>query len=174
MRPILFLFVFLCASCSADWLTYAHDRQRTGYNPSEKQLSRANVAGLSLLWETSLENAPVALSALTAPLVADDVQTSAGQKTLVFLAGSSNTFFAVDAENGKVVWSRTLTSLAVPKEEPFYLCPNTPNATPVIDKAHQIIYTIGVDGRVYGLDLAPEKCALGHSPSSRHLPKRGV
>ena len=161
MRPILFLFVFLCASCSADWLTYAHDPQRTGYNPSEKQLSPANVAGLSLLWETSLENAPVALSALTAPLVADDVQTSAGQKTLVFLAGSSNTFFAVDAENGKVVWSRTLTSLAVPKEEPFYLCPNTPNATPVIDKAHQIIYTIGVDGRVYGLDLATGKVRFG-------------
>ncbi len=161
MRSVLCLFLFLCAGCSADWLTYAHDPQRTGYNPSENQLSPANVGRLSLLWEANLENAPVALSALTAPLVADNVQTGAGPKTLVFLAGSSNTFFAVDADDGKVVWSRTLTSFAVPKEEPYYLCPNTPNATPVIDKEHQIIYTIGVDGRVYGLDLATGKVRFG-------------
>ncbi len=161
MRLPLFLLVSLCVSCSADWLTYAHDPQRTGYNPSENELSPANAAGLTLLWETSLDNVPVALSALTAPLVADNVHTSAGVKTLVYVGGSSNTFFAVDAADGKVIWSRTLTSLAVPKEESFYLCPNTPNATPVIDKEHQIVYTIGVDGRLYGLDLATGAVRFG-------------
>lgn len=157
----LLCILLLCASCSADWLTFNHDQQRTGYNPSENQLSPANVSQLSLLWQIQLDNVPLALSALTAPLVADNVATSAGPKMLVFVAGSSNTFFAVDAENGTVIWNRTLTSFVLPKEESFYLCPNTPNATPVIDKENQIVYTVGVDGRIYGLDLATGAVKFG-------------
>jgi outer membrane protein assembly factor BamB len=153
-RPFVIFFLFLSVCCSADWLTYGHDPQRTNYNPSEAKLSPANVSNLSLIWQAQLDNVPLALSALTAPVVADDVATSAGPKTLVFVAGSSNTFFAIDASDGKVVWNRTLTSFAAAKEESFYLCPNTPNATPVIDKEHQLVYTIGVDGRLYGLDIA--------------------
>jgi outer membrane protein assembly factor BamB len=157
----LFSLYQFCTVCSADWLTYGHDPQRTSSNPSEVLLSPANVARMGLLWQTQVENAPVALSALTAPLVADDVETESGKKTLVILAGSSNTFFAVDAADGKVVWNRTFNTLAAPKEESFYLCPNTPNATPVIDKQHQIVYTISVDGRIYGLDLATGSVKFG-------------
>ncbi len=161
-RSFTYLVILCCSfACSADWLTYGHDPQRTGYNPSETALSPANVGKLSLQWVSQLDNAPVALSALTTPLLADNIPTSAGLKTLVFVAGSSNTFFAVDAADGKVIWNRTLTSLAAPKEDPFYLCPNTPNATPVIDKEHQIVYTIGVDGRLYGLDLATGTVKFG-------------
>ncbi len=156
---VCLFFVYPC--CSGDWLTYGYDPQRTGYNPSEVELSRTNVGSLSLLWESQLDNVPLALSALTAPVVADNVKTDAGQKTLVFVAGSSNTFSAVDASNGKLIWNRTLTSLAAPKEESFYLCPNTPNATPVIDKGRQIVYTIGVDGRLYGFDLATGTVKFG-------------
>lgn len=153
--------MILCVCCSAEWLSYGHDPQRSGYNPDEKQLSCANVGNLGLLWQAQLDNLPLALSALTAPVVADDVATDAGRKTLVYVAGSSNTFFAVDAENGKVVWNRTFTSFATPKEEAYYLCPNTPNATPVIDKEHQILYTIAADGRLFGLDLATGKVKFG-------------
>ena len=160
-KAVFSFFVLLCGGASADWLTYGHDPQRTGYNPSEHELSPANVDKLSLIWQTQLDNLPVALSALTAPLVADNVRTDAGSKTLVFVAGSSNTFFALDATDGKVVWSRTFTSFVAPKEESFYLCPNTPNATPVIDKEQQIIYTIAVDGRLYGLDLATGRVRFG-------------
>jgi outer membrane protein assembly factor BamB len=103
----------------------------------------------------------LALSALTAPLVADNLATSAGPKSLVVVGGSSNTFFAVDAEDGTVVWNRTFTSLAAPKEESFYLCPNTPNATPVIDKEHSLVYTLAADGRLFGLDLATGTVKFG-------------
>ncbi len=160
-RPVAALLLLLCACCSADWLTYAHDPQRTGSNPSEHQLSPSNAGSLSLLWQTQLDNVPLALSALTAPLVAENVATSAGLKTLIFVAGSSNTFFAIDANDGKVIWNRTFTTFVVPKEESFYLCPNTPNATPVIDKEHGIIYTISADGRIYGLDLATGDVKFG-------------
>jgi outer membrane protein assembly factor BamB len=80
---------------------------------------------------------------------------------LVFLAGSSNTFFAVNAADGTVVWHRTLPTFTAAKEEPYYLCPNTPNATPVIDKRTGIVYTISVDGRLYGLDLATGDVKFG-------------
>jgi outer membrane protein assembly factor BamB len=161
IRSVLTVLVCFRLGCSADWLTYAHDAQRTGYNPSELELSPANVSSLQLLWQTQLENVPVALSALTSPLVAENVVTSTGPKTLVFVSGTSNTVFAIDAADGKVVWNHTFTTFAVPKEEAFYLCPNTPNATPVIDKERQIIYTIAVDGRVYGLDLAAGTVKFG-------------
>jgi outer membrane protein assembly factor BamB len=155
------IFLLAAFSCSGEWLTYGHDPQRTGYNPSETQLSTANAASLKLLWTAQLDNVPLALSALTAPVVADNVPAANGLRNLVFVAGTSNTFFAVDASDGTVVWNRTLTSLAAPKEESFYLCPNTPNATPVIDPQAQAVYTIGVDGRLYGLDLATEAVKFG-------------
>lgn len=137
------VFFVFCLCCSADWPTYNHDALRSGYNPAEKTLSPENAGRLTLLWQTQLDNAPLALSALTAPVVADD---------LVFVTGSSNTFFAVDAKTGKVVWSRTFTSFTKPKQDAFFLCPNTPNATPVVDKEHGIVYTLDATGRLYGLD----------------------
>jgi outer membrane protein assembly factor BamB len=155
------LIVLGCGLASADWPTYAHDSERSGFNPSERELSPDNVSGLRLLWQTQLDNAPVALSALTAPLVADDVPTQTGPKTIVLMAGSSNTFFAVDASDGSILWSRTFQTFVKPKEEPFYLCPNTPNATPVIDRERRIAYTISVDGRVYGLDIATGDVKFG-------------
>lgn len=158
---LVIFFFFLCACCSADWLTYGHDPRRTGYNPSENRLSPENVSNLSLLWQAQLDNVPLALSALTAPVVADNVTTSTDPKTLVFVAASSNTFFAVDANDGKVIWNRTFISFAAPKEESFYLCPNTPNATPVIDREHQMVYTLAADGRLYGLDLATGTVKFG-------------
>lgn len=161
MRFVVFLLLAGSAICNADWPTYAHDPQRTGFNPSEKRLSPETAGNLTLLWQSHLENAPAALSALSAPVIADNVNTSDGVKTLVLLAGSSNTFFAVDAADGKVVWNRTLNALALPKEEAYYLCPNTPNATPVIDTEHSIVYTIGIDGRIYGLDLATGDVKFG-------------
>ena len=160
-RNFIGLSLLLCVCCSAEWLTYGHDPQRSAYNPDEKQLSCENVGNLGLLWQTQLDNVPLALSALTAPVVADNVATDAGAKTLVYVAGSSDTFFAMDAESGKVVWNRTFTSFAKPKEDAFYLCPNTPNATPVIDREHQIVYTISADGRMFGLDLATGKVKFG-------------
>ena len=154
-------FLFFSLLAPADWLTYGHDPQRTSCNPEETELSPASVRNLHLQWRIQLDNLPVALSALSAPLVADDVPTATGKQTLVFVGGSSNTFFAVSQSDGKVVWSRTFPLLAAPREEAFYLCPNTPNATPVIDREHQVIYTIAADGRLYGLDLATGAVKFG-------------
>jgi outer membrane protein assembly factor BamB len=98
---------------------------------------------------------------LTAPLVASNVATSQGTKTVVYVAGSSDTFFALDVQDGKVLWSRTFYSAVLPANESFFLCPNAVNATPTIDQNRTIVYTLARDGKLYGLDLGSGKTKFG-------------
>ena len=92
------LFILCTPLGAADWLTFAHDPQRSGWAFEEATLSAQNVAGLELKWKAQVKNEPRSLTALTAPVVAEGVSTPQGVKTLVFVAGSSNQFFALDAE----------------------------------------------------------------------------
>jgi outer membrane protein assembly factor BamB len=146
---------------AADWLTFGHDPQRTGWATEETKLTPQTVGNLELQWTASLENASLALSALTAPLVAENVNTSSGPKTLVYVAGSSNQLFAVDADTGKTVWQRKFQSYVNAKAESFYLCPNAVNATPVIDRSQNLIFALGSDGRLLGLDLGTGDVRFG-------------
>ena len=95
------------APAQSEWLTWGYDQERTGWNKAETQLSKENVSGLELKWKVQLETAPseVVLSTLTAPLVAG-VSTPAGTKTLVFVVGSDDAVYAVEADTGKVAWKR--------------------------------------------------------------------
>ncbi|HZN11913.1 MAG TPA: hypothetical protein VFC61_09550 [Blastocatellia bacterium] len=52
----------LCLSVNAaDWLTFAHDPQRSGWASGEKDLSPETVAGLELTWKSKVKNEPRAL-----------------------------------------------------------------------------------------------------------------
>ncbi len=146
---------------AADWPTFGHDPQRSGWAFEEMTLSPANVAGLELKWKVQVKNEPRSLTALTAPVVASGVNTAQGRKTLVYVAGSSNHFFAVDAENGNIVWNRTFETSVLPKHEGMWLCPNGVNATPTIDKGTGAVYTIAFDGKLYGLDLGSGDIKFG-------------
>lgn len=153
----LYIFVailLLAESLSAGgWPTYGHDPQRTGWAFGEDAISPANAATLELKWKAHVNNAAKALTALTAPVVATDVVTPKGIKTLVYVAGSSDHFFALDAANGNVVWSRTFKTDSKPVNADFWLCPQGINATPVIDPRAGLVYVIETDGRLVGLDL---------------------
>ncbi|MFL6353185.1 MAG: PQQ-binding-like beta-propeller repeat protein [Bryobacteraceae bacterium] len=153
--------VSVCLPLQADWLTFGHDPQRSGWAREDKTISPGNAASFQLSWTAQLENEPLALSALTAPLLAEGIQTSKGRRTLVFVAGSSNHFFAIDAQDGTVLWKKTFESHVLPKDETFYLCPNAVNATPVIDKDRNLIYSIALDGKLYGLDLGTGDVRFG-------------
>jgi outer membrane protein assembly factor BamB len=139
-----------------DWLTWGYDPERTGWNKGETALSRDNVSRLELKWSTQLSTKPteIALSTLTAPLVIEGVNTAQGRKTLVFIVGSDDTVFAIDADNGKVVWQRTFPNPLTPPQQATWLCSNTQNATPVIDKAKSIVYLNTSDGKLRGLGLS--------------------
>jgi outer membrane protein assembly factor BamB len=150
---VVALLLCLTASLSAaDWPTFGRNPQRSS-SVAESSVSPANASAFELKWATQVENVPLALTSLTAPVVAENVATASGSKTLVFVAGSSDTFFALDAADGKVAWSRTFDSAVVPEDESYYLCPNAVNATPTIDTKNGTIYTIARDGKLYGLDV---------------------
>ncbi len=155
------LLLSLTFSLEADWLTFGHDPQRSGWAPEETKLTIENAKDLELKWSIQLDNLPLSLSALTAPVVAQDVVTPSGIKNLVYVAGSSNHLFAVDASVGTVVWQRTFQSFVTAKAESFYLCPNAVNATPVIDRRQNIIFALAYDGRLFGLDLGTGSIKFG-------------
>jgi outer membrane protein assembly factor BamB len=145
----------------ADWPTFGHDPERSGWAPEETKLSVQNAKDLELKWSIQLDNLPLALNALTAPVVARDVVTPSGIKTVVYVAGSSNHLFAIDASNGALLWQRTFQSYVTAKVESFYLCPNAVNATPVIDRRQNMIFALAYDGRLFGLDLGTGSIRFG-------------
>ncbi len=146
---------------SADWPTFGHDPQRTGWARDEDVLNAKDVSNLQLKWKVHLKNKPLSMTALTAPLVASDVTTVQGVKTLVYVVGSSDGVFAVDAATGQLVWNITLKSSVLPKNPGMWLCPNNLNATPTIDRRAGLIFVLASDGRLYGLDLGTGAVKFG-------------
>jgi len=147
-------FVFVCPSIrAADWPTFGHDPQRTGWADEEDSFNPENVPELKLLWKTQIKNEARSLTALTAPVVADGITTTKGVRNLVYVAGSSDNINALDAETGELIWSRTFESHVLPKDKGMWLCPNNLNDTPVIDRERGVVYVIAEDGKFYGLDL---------------------
>jgi glucose dehydrogenase len=115
---------------SGDWLTYGADNQRTGFNPAEKALDPSTVGSIRQIWSTSL-----GATILTQPLVAAVVLPHRQQPVdLVFAATERGRVVAMDADNGRVVWSRQLGYQHVG------FCGDLPNhdfgitGTPVIDR----------------------------------------
>ena len=56
---------------------------------------------------------------------------------------------------------RRLKAMFSLKTKRFDLCPNAVNATPLIDKDRNLIYSIAVDGKLYGMDLATGDVQFG-------------
>jgi outer membrane protein assembly factor BamB len=142
------------APAQNEWLTWGYDQERTLWNRAETVLNKDNVAQLTLKWKTLIPTPPreVVLSTLTAPLVAT-VNGPQGPVTRVFVVGSDNTVYAVDAETGAISWQRPFPNTMTPSVAPDYRCPSTQNATPVIDKEAGIIYVSTSDGKLRGLSL---------------------
>jgi len=139
-----------------EWLTWGYDQERTGWNRAETSLSPKNVGKLKQLWSTQLQ-VPVdqyVLSTMTAPIVAAGVATPSGPKDLLFILGANDTLFAVDANTGQQLWSKSFPNPTTPKKPKEWLCPGTVNDTPTIDKARGVIFFITSDGKLRGLNLA--------------------
>ena len=145
---------------AGDWLTFSYDARRSGWARSEVILNRENVGDLVLKWKTKVENEPKSLAALTAPIVVTDVRTGEGRrarKDLVYIAGTGDVFYAIDALNGEIVWEKKFRTDVTNKVPGMWLCPKGLNATPTVDRSKNTIYAISTDGRLYALDLATGK-----------------
>jgi outer membrane protein assembly factor BamB len=156
MLSRLLPFVLAVSAYAGDWLTYAHDPQRTGWAFEETKLTPENVGKLGLAWKTKLKNEPYSLSALTPPVVAAGISTAKGVRAVVYTAGITGTVFALDAETGEELWTREFKYSVQPGKARYqgtFLCPNGITATPVIDRTTNLLYVIAGNGALYGLDL---------------------
>ncbi|HEY7057518.1 MAG TPA: hypothetical protein VH458_13380, partial [Vicinamibacterales bacterium] len=86
-----------------DWLTDGGDSQRTGWNKTEKILTKDNVKDLTLLWKIETGNEPRALHALMPVLVVGQLATTNGPKQVGFVNGISDNLYAFDVEAGKIL-----------------------------------------------------------------------
>ena len=160
----LLMLLIPARGISADWLTYGHDPQRTGWAFEETTLTPENVPNLGLKWKSKLKNESYRLSALTAPVVAGGISTSRGVRNVVYVAGITGTVFALDAETGEELWNHAFKLVVLPGKGGYqgtFLCPNGITATPVIDKSTSMLYVIAGDGALYGLDLGSGRVRYG-------------
>ncbi len=95
------------------------------------------------------------------PLILSDVETPAGSKTLVLMAGASNEIYALDADTGSIVWQTTLKwSSSQPQEAGEgrgFICTNALTANPVADPAgtaNRKLYVIASDGYLHMVDVS--------------------
>jgi outer membrane protein assembly factor BamB len=118
----------------ADWPTHSGDNQRTAWQRDETALTKSNVKGLQLLWKLKLENQQRSVYSLTAPIVLQRAITDHGFKELVFVAGTGDNLFAVDADLGKLFWKKHFDYQAdIPQQQnSSFLCPGGLTATPVL------------------------------------------
>lgn len=147
---------FTIPPATNEWLTWGYDQERTGWNRAETTLSPKNVSHLKKVWSTQLP-VPVdkyVLSTVTAPVLVAGVSTPSGPKDMLFILGANNVIYALDANSGQMLWQKSYPNPETPLKPKDWLCPNTPNDTPTIDKARGIIFFITGDGVLRGLNLA--------------------
>ncbi|MDQ2842699.1 MAG: PQQ-binding-like beta-propeller repeat protein [Acidobacteriota bacterium] len=136
---------------SSNWTTFSGDQQRTGQVRNETDLTKESVPHLKLLWKTKLDNKSSELSALTVPVVASYVYAPGGIKDFVIVAGSDNNVYSLDGESGKIDWQKHFQAAGIPIQNAYLFCPNTLNATPVIDREKLIAYVLASDGKLHSL-----------------------
>lgn len=166
--PVFLLIAVAAASAfalrAADWPTFGHDAQRSGWAFEERTLKPENVSGLELKWKTKLPASSYKLSALTAPIVVSRVSTSKGVRTVVYTAGIQGTMFALDAQTGEQLWHHEFRSVILPGKGGYqgtFLCPNGITATPAADPSTGILHVIAPNGSLYGLDLGSGEVRYG-------------
>src|SRR5262249_20097629 len=127
------------------------------------------------------DNQQKALHSLMEPIIVGRLITDRGFKEVAFVAGSSDTLYAVDADLGKLLWKRQFSySSELPRTQvSTWLCPGGLTATPVIPApgegrgggfAVRSVYTLSSDGQLHQLNMANgEDVAI----PARFLPPNG-
>jgi outer membrane protein assembly factor BamB len=142
-------------SCSpspyVDWNTFGDSLQRTGYNPCETTLTRANVSGLTLLWSTTDLG-----GAITAqPVLATNVTVNAASKNVLYVGAENNAFFAIDADSGAIIWENSALG-----SSQHTFCGDLPGGqfgvtdTATFDKSHGVVYVADTNDKVHALSMS--------------------
>jgi outer membrane protein assembly factor BamB len=94
----------------AEWVTSGSDSQRSHSIPTDPKITIENMqkAGFGLLWKRKLSNDPVQLNSLTPAILMDRYIGYRGFRSFAFVAGSSNTIWAIDSDLNRVEWEMKL------------------------------------------------------------------
>ena len=146
MKKFSICLFLICTSFAAasDWTQFGGDPQRTFVVHDESKLNKRSVKKLALHWKVKLDNRSKELNALTVPVVAGD---------RVFIAGSDDNVFALDATTGAVVWKKHFEVAATTSKAPDWLCPNALTATPALNTAKQLLYVLDSGGQLHEMNL---------------------
>ena len=145
----------------SEWLTSSGDAARDGWQRAESKITPRNAARLQLLWKVKVPTKPMGMLSFREPLIVSGVKTADGLRTLAIVAGAVNDVYAIDAENGKIVWQTNLKWASDKPQEPGegsgFICTNAMSATPVvspIDAPVRRLYLLTSDGYLRTIDLS--------------------
>jgi outer membrane protein assembly factor BamB len=145
----------------AEWLTSSADAARDAWQRAETKITPRNAKNMQLLWKVKLPSKAMGMLSFREPLIVSGVKTADGTHTVAILAGAANDVFALDAENGKVLWQTKLKWASEKPQEPGegegFICTNALSATPVVspmDAPERKLYVLASDGYLHILDLA--------------------
>ncbi len=93
---------------AADWPMPAGNPQRNGWAGSEREITKANVANLKLLYKYQSDNESRGSNSLTSPIIDGNLITYRGFKEMLIFAGSSDKVFSVDADLNELIWESNL------------------------------------------------------------------
>jgi hypothetical protein len=98
----------------AEWVTNGSDAQRSHSIPADPKISTDGLQkpGFQFLWKVKLNNEAVQLNSLTPAILIDRYIGYRGFRSLAFIAGSSNTIFAIDSDLNRIEWQTRLTIAA--------------------------------------------------------------
>ncbi|MEO7651260.1 MAG: PQQ-binding-like beta-propeller repeat protein, partial [Bryobacteraceae bacterium] len=133
----------------------------TNWQKDEKIITPANVKDMKLLWKIKLDNQQRQMHSLLEPLVIGRVETRNGPKQIVIQVGVSDNVYAIDAENGQILWHKHFEKTfqeSVGGRGPSVLCPGgmTSNVTigPGSAPGKYTIYAASWDGSLHQLNAA--------------------
>jgi len=99
-----------------DVWTYGGDAQRTGFVKTDGRFTKDDVKNFQMVWKVKLEDQPKGLRSLTPPAMIGILISYRGFKELAFIGGSSDNFYAINSDVGKLFFHRPLTySSEIPK-----------------------------------------------------------
>jgi outer membrane protein assembly factor BamB len=163
-----------------DWTTWGFDSARTGYNPHEVVLSPKAARSLRQKWTF---NAGAVIN--TQPMVAAGVTVTIHHERttadLVFVGTEHGGFFAINATNGRLVWSRQGPGGHGSLGYRLSACADIPDhhfgisSAPLVDRVSNTIFVAGGDGKLYALDMSTGSTRRGWpvritgDPSHEHV-----
>jgi len=146
-----------------NWLQFNFDPQHSGNDTEEMKITKQNVSSLHRLFKISLPSIADGAAAYLS-----NVKTNAGKINIIFITTKDGHIIALNAENGKKIWSHQYGSGNYRVNNGYRKTYTT--SSPAIDPDRKFVYSYGLDGYVHKYQAAdgeeikgngwPELCTL--------------